>query len=214
MLAYQLLENHAGIVLIGDYSSLRWLHDIIHDINERSPLIINKDGPFISFAYDVRKAYEQMREIIPPPDGFDEIGTRYGVKILWPVLLLQQRIMRVSLAYFDHLRKHQAITYTLETVIEEALRKDFGQQGEAAIEHWQHLDPTYSDVIDKLDSRGAIFCSWTKSERKRLFLSLISSFDTNYDHYYPLHIKNGQTNLISPDDFIRWSNVEWPDPDC
>jgi hypothetical protein len=34
MLSYSLLRNHAGILLIGDYHSLRLLHDTIHDVNE------------------------------------------------------------------------------------------------------------------------------------------------------------------------------------
>ncbi|MBB4102942.1 hypothetical protein GGQ66_001497 [Rhizobium borbori] len=37
MLSYGALKNHAGILLIGDYTSLAWLHDLIHDANERSP---------------------------------------------------------------------------------------------------------------------------------------------------------------------------------
>lgn len=38
MLSYRLLKNHAGILLIGDYTSLYLLHEVIHDVNERSPL--------------------------------------------------------------------------------------------------------------------------------------------------------------------------------
>ena len=91
MLSYQLLNNHAGLLLVGDYTSLRLLHEIVHDVNERSPLIREEDGPFLGLAYDVRKAYEQQREILAPPQGYEEMGTRYGVQILWPVLLLQRK---------------------------------------------------------------------------------------------------------------------------
>jgi len=75
-----------------DYTSLRWLHEIVHDVNDRSPLIKDEEGPFLGLAYDIRKAYERQREILPPPPHCEEMGTRYGVQILWPVLLLQQRI--------------------------------------------------------------------------------------------------------------------------
>lgn len=85
MLSYRLLKNHAGILLIGDYTSLRWLHEVVHDVNERSPLVREKEGMFLSLAYDVRKAYERQREIILPPPHYDEMGVRYGVQILWPV---------------------------------------------------------------------------------------------------------------------------------
>ena len=118
---------------IGDYTSLPWLHEVIHDVNERSPLVKDKEGMFLGLAYDVRKAYEQQREILQPPQHFEEVGVRYGVKILWPVLLLQHRMLRLSLAFLSHTAKTQAIAYALEAIIEEALREDFGAQAERAI---------------------------------------------------------------------------------
>ncbi|WP_244491207.1 recombinase family protein [Paramesorhizobium deserti] len=67
MLSYHVLKNHAGILLIGDCTSLRWLHEVVHDVNERSPLVTDKEGMFLGLAYDVRKAYEQQREVLQPP---------------------------------------------------------------------------------------------------------------------------------------------------
>jgi len=32
---YSLLKNHASILLAGDNKSLTWLHEVIHDANER-----------------------------------------------------------------------------------------------------------------------------------------------------------------------------------
>lgn len=93
MLSYGLLRDHAGVLLIGDYTSLTWLHSVVHDVNDRSPLVKDKEGAFLGLAYDVRKAYEQQREVIQPPQNFEEIGVRYGAKILWPVLLLQHRLL-------------------------------------------------------------------------------------------------------------------------
>ncbi|MCG5079036.1 DUF6904 family protein [Paraburkholderia tagetis] len=66
MLDYQLLKNHAGILFVGDYHSLTELHEVDHDVNDRSPLLRQDDGPFLGLAYDVRKAYEQQREILQP----------------------------------------------------------------------------------------------------------------------------------------------------
>jgi hypothetical protein len=118
MLSYSLLKNHAGILLVGDHTSLTWLHEVVHEVNGRSPVIIDKEGSFLALAYDVRKAFERQREVIQPPKHFEEIGVRYGVQILWPVLLLQQRLLRQSLAFLSHTAKTQAITYALEAVIE------------------------------------------------------------------------------------------------
>lgn len=159
MLSYTLLKNHAGILLVGDYTSLTWLHEVVHDVNDRSPLVIDKEGSFLGLAYDVRKAFERQRELIQPPKHFEEIGVRYGVQILWPVLMLQQRLFRQSLAFLNHTAKTQAITYALEAVIEDALREDFGAQAENIIALWQRLNPAQSQVFNMMNSRGGIFCS-------------------------------------------------------
>jgi hypothetical protein len=212
MLSYSLLKNHAGILLVGDHTSLTWLHEVVHEVNDRSPIIIDKEGSFLGLAYDVRKAFERQREVIQPPKHFEEIGVRYGVQILWPVLLLQQRLLRQSLAFLSHTAKTQAITYALEAVIEDALRDDFGAQSERIIGLWQRLDPAQPEVLDMIDSRGGIFCSWTKAQRKSGFAQLLSSFDPMYDSFYSMRLKNGEKNLVSPAEFAAWQNAEWPDP--
>lgn len=212
MLSYSLLKNHAGILLVGDYTSLTWLHEVVHDVNERSPIVKDKEGSFLGLAYDVRKAYERQREVIQPPKHIEEIGVRYGVQILWPVLMLQQRLLRQSLAFLNHTAKTQTIAYALEAVIEDALREDFGAQAGHIIDLWQRLDPAQSEVFDMIDSRGAIFCSWTKAQRKAGFAQLLSSFDPMYDRLYDIRLKNGEKNLISPGEFAAWENAEWPDP--
>ncbi len=212
MLSHSLLKNHAGILLVGDYTSLTWLHEVVHDVNERSPIVKDKEGSFLGLAYDVRKAYERQREVIQPPKHIEEIGVRYGVQILWPVLMLQQRLLRQSLAFLNHTAKTQTIAYALEAVIEDALREDFGAQAGHIIDLWQRLDPAQPEVFEMIDSRGAIFCSWTKAQRKAGFAQLPSSFDPMYDRLYDIRLKNGEKNLISPGEFAAWENAEWPDP--
>ncbi len=212
MLSHSLLKNHAGILLVGDYTSLTWLHEVVHDVNERSPIVKDKEGSFLGLAYDVRKAYERQREVIKPPKHIEEIGVRYGVQILWPVLMLQQRLLRQSLAFLNHTAKTQTIAYALEAVIEDALREDFGAQAGHIIDLWQRLDPAQPEVFEMIDSRGAIFSSWTKAQRKAGFAQLLSSFDPMYDRLYDIRLKNGEKNLISPGEFAAWENAEWPDP--
>ncbi|QIB41415.1 hypothetical protein G3A56_26810 (plasmid) [Rhizobium oryzihabitans] len=195
-----------------DYTSLTWLHEVVHDVNERSPIVKDKEGSFLGLAYDVRKAYERQREVIQPPKHIEEIGVRYGVQILWPVLMLQQRLLRQSLAFLNHTAKTQTIAYALEAVIEDALREDFGAQAGHIIDLWQRLDPAQPEVFEMIDSRGAIFSSWTKAQRKAGFAQLLSSFDPMYDRLYDIRLKNGEKNLISPGEFAAWENAEWPDP--
>lgn len=63
MLSYCLLKNHAGILLVGGYTSFTWLHEVIHNVNERSPIVEDKEGSSLGLAYDMRKAYERQREV-------------------------------------------------------------------------------------------------------------------------------------------------------
>lgn len=213
MLTYQLLRNHAGILLCGDYETLQALHAVIHDVNERSPLIRDKEGLFLGLAYDVRKAYEGARKELAPPEGYPKVGPRFGVEILWPVLLLQSRILRTSMAYIDTSKNMQAHAYALESVVEAGLREDFGGDLAASIiEQWERIDPAHPFPEEALDSRGAIFCSWNKTQRRKRIAGLMASFDPMYALSYAMRGRIGATDWVSPEELARWENVEWPDP--
>jgi hypothetical protein len=110
----------------------------------------DKEGMFLSLAYDVRKAYERQRVIIKPPEHYEEVGVRYGVKIPWAALLIQQRVLRASLGYLDHSAKTQAITYALEAIVEEAILEDFQVQGKDVIQGWKRINPSQPAVLDRL----------------------------------------------------------------
>ena len=129
----------------------------------------------------------------------------------WPVLLPQQRMLRESLAWIDHGKKYQAITYALEAVIEEALREDFGSREPAVTEAWQRLDPAHPGFFERLHTRGALFCSWTKSQRRQLLPSLLWSFHPFFGigaGAYPF----GSNEQVTPEDLAAWEGYEWPDP--
>ncbi len=175
-------------------------------------MIADEEGWFIGFAYDVRKAYERQREIIEPPEQFEEFGVLYGVEMLWTVLLAQHRILRASLGFIDHSKRHQAITYALEAVIEDAISDDFGINGLIIKEKWLRLDPTHSWLEEKLGSRAAQFCAWNKSQRKNGLANLLDSLDPMYPTIYKLRVQNGEIGLLSPDDLDAWEHKEWPDP--
>ncbi len=214
MLTYSLLKNHAGVLLTGDYNSLKALHEVVHGVNEKSPLLRDKEGSFLGLAYDVRKAYEQQREVIEPPEHYPEIGTRFGVQILWPMLLVQCRMLRSSMAFIDTTKWQQAVAYNLEAVIESALEADFGSQSGILIERWMRIDPAHPWPEEKFDSRGAIFCSWTKAERRKRLAGLLASLDPMYPAIYPIWLRNGDATLVSPEELDSWNGVEWPDPKC
>ncbi len=123
-----------------------------------------------------------------------------------------ERVSNVKFIPLDHSAKTQAMAYALESIIEEALQEDFSRQGNDTIALWQRLRPDCHNVLGKLDSRGAIFCSWTKSERNRKFIQMINSFDPMYDSYYALRLQRGENDLLSPEELALWANAEWADP--
>lgn len=213
MLTYTLLKNHAGVLLTGDYQTLKSLHEVIHDVNERSPLVKNKEGSFLGLAYDLRKAYEGQRRTLKTPEGYPEIGPRFGVEVLWPVLLWQSRALRTSMAFIDTTKHMQAHAYALEAVIEAALRDDFGGDiGANVIAEWERIDPAHPYSEEVLGSRGAVFCSWTKAKRKSGIVGLVASFSPMYSALYPIWVRNGVTNLVPLEEYARWEDAEWPDP--
>lgn len=213
MLTFQLLKNHAGIVLCGDYQTFTSLHEVIHDANDRSPIIRKKEGWFLGLAYDVRKAYEGQRRTLKSPDGYPEIGPRFGVEILWPVLLLQARMLRASMGFIDTTKHMQSHAYALEGVIEEALREDFGGDMAARIIHfWEHVDPAHPAPEERIQSRGAAFCSWTKAQRKNRLAGLLASLDYMYAWWYEQWQRNGDQHVLSPAEYTAFEAVEWPDP--
>lgn len=212
MLQYRLLKNHAGILLTGDYGSLTALHEVIHEVNEMSPIVNDKEGSFLGLAYDVRKAYERQRKVIKPPVHCPEVGIRFGVEILWPVLLVQCRMLRVSMAFINTTKWQQAVAYNLEAVIEAALEEDFGTAAGSILEQWMRIDPANPWAEEKLNSRGAIFCSWTKVERKKRLAGLLASLLPMYPFFYKIWTRNGDKNLVPPDELDAWAELEWPDP--
>ncbi|QBP14361.1 hypothetical protein [Cupriavidus metallidurans] len=80
-------------------------------------------------------------------------------------------------------------------------------QGQTIIDHWLRLDPAI-DMFEKLDSRGAMFCSWSKTERNQRFASLLSSFDLMFG----IEGVQQTAGSVSPRELKRWEGVEWPDP--
>ena len=84
MLGYGKVKNHAGMILVGDYATLRELHEVIHKVVGASALLDEpRHGEFLlGLAYDVRKAFELQREVFAAPAHYEEMGPRYGVKVL------------------------------------------------------------------------------------------------------------------------------------
>lgn len=210
MLFYELMKNHAGIKLFGNYATLRALHDVCHDVIQQAPLSGGNSETLLGLAYDVRKAYEGARIVEKPSEHSPEYGPTFGVEIIWPVILVQSSLLRFSTAYMPSNKRHQGLLFILESVIESAVKADFGLEAAAVIHHWARL-PVQEGLSHKLDSRGGIFCSWTKTQRRKRLSNLIWSFDGMYSSMYSIWSTRNK-NMISPDEFDAWEGREWPDP--
>lgn len=212
MLTHKPLKNAAGIALFSDYLSLKRVHRVLHDVNERSPLIRNKEGFFISLAYDLRKAYEGQRRKQKPDRLYPEIGLRFGVEVLWPAVMVQSRQLRDSLAFLDHSKEHQIVAYELEYVIEQALEAEFRQNAPEIRRQWDRLDTRHPYAEEHAETRAAQFAAWSKSERIAGLPGLLSSLDPMYPTNYSIWLRNGAAHLVSPHEYDAWNGREFPDP--
>ena len=212
MLTHAPLKNFAGLLLCGDKRTLEALHEVIHDVNARSPVVANKEGIFLGLAYDVRKAFEGQRRTIKPPTHEKEVGPSFGVEILWPVILFQSRMLRIALGHMPSGTRHQAMTYLLEHVIEQALDDQFDEQSPAIKAAWRDLDPFARDMEAVLDSRGALFCAWSKARRRSSLKMLIDTMSPRYPMRYEWMDASTRARHIDPQEFVQWLDREWVDP--
>lgn len=213
MLSYKLLRNHAGILLCGDYTTLNSLHRVVHTVNNQSPIIKDKEGSFLGLAYDLRKCYQGQRRVIKPAPDFPEAGLRFGVEILWPVLLVQSRMLRASMAFINTDKLMQAHAYALEAVIEHALKEDFGADlGLRLIDRWMAIDPAHPWAESKIESRGGYFSALSKADRKKKLDGILFSFNPMYPVLVKGWIRDGAKDIPLQEELEAWEGMEWPDP--
>ncbi len=110
-----------GITIWGDYYDLRNLHATVHELCKNGPLEGKFGDVAIGLAYDLRHAYEERRDI--KTFGMDECDkvTYRGVKIMWPLYLLQLGLLRWAAAFNRTSRDTQANLFRLEACAEESL---------------------------------------------------------------------------------------------
>jgi hypothetical protein len=216
MLTFELIGKSAGIVLYSDYLSLRQIHRIVHDGNERSTIIRDKEGFFVGFAYDLRKAYEGTRRKLEKSDTELESCPRFGVEILWPTVLVQSRQLRDSLAFMDHSKEHQAVAWELEFMIEEAIESEFKDKAPQIKEQWQRLSANHPFMEENASTRVAQFAAWSEKDRRNGLEGLLTSLDPMYPRMYPFWVKSRKQDasyLIAPADFEVWKGREFPNPE-
>lgn len=216
MLEYEITKRHAGIIVWGDTWALRRTRDLIHRVNEESPLIKNKEGFFLGLAYDLRKAVEGQRHK-GTRKFFDDACPIYGFEILWPVLIAQVGLLRASLAFVPTSRLEHAIVYELEALIQSAADNAMPGAGEEVIALMHRIGMAQDDHVSKvLDSRCRYFIALGADERLGQLRMVLKSFDPMYAATAPIWVRNGVPGVIPVSEFEKhkddgsdWPNFQW-----
>lgn len=173
-----------GIEIFGDYRDLKSLYCTVHSSSgaENSP----GNGLFMYFAYEIRKANDNLRET----DTFvfdDELVIYRGFKIFWPHFLTTIKLMREGAGLKISTPDIQADIYRLESIAESSL-KSFDVGIGTQIWDWlssHHIQPT--EYIEVLIMRITFNCLQAKDGKER-FKQLKKEIETLlYNH--PDHIE-------------------------
>lgn len=211
MLTYTPLKNNAGLLILGDYLSLKNLHAVLHSVNEVSTLVHDKEGCLMDLAYEVRHAMQGDSVIQKAPEDEPQIGLRYGFRVVWTDLLLCTRLIRDSLAFFDSSKSQQSVTYELESLIEEAVAECFKEKSASIVDAFSILSCRHPASEENLRGRTSVFCGLNKADRKFYLRGILVSLDPSYDHSYELFYKNTK-DLLPPEVFKEAEKYECPDP--
>lgn len=210
MLEFELTKKNAGIVLWGDTWALHAVHDLVHKINEASPIIKNKEGYMLGLAYDVRKAFEGMRRK-DVRVRFEDKCPIYGVEIMWPVLIAQVGLLRASMGFVPTGRLDQAIMFELEHLVETAATSAFSDNADQIMYEMNRIGSAQDHAETVLDSRSQYFISLAPKERLKQFPMLLASFDPMYSYVAEIWAQNGVKNVIPVSAFEQFSSSsEWP----
>lgn len=201
MLSFELLPSLAGPLILASAETLQAFHEILHDVNDRSPIIRDKEGLFLALAFDVRKAYEGQRVIRKPAKDLTHSGRRLGFEILWPTILIQTRMLRVALGFMDSGKRHQAFAYALEAVVEEALQEEFPAKFREIHDRYLRLLPDHPVLEEKAASRIEYWYRWSEAERRRGLVPLLESLDPMFEFDYQMAVKHGEKVFMSPEEW-------------
>ena len=211
MLQFDLTKRRAGLVLWGDTWSLHAVHDLVHKVNEESPLVRDKEGFLLGLAYDVRKAFEGQREKAVR-ERFEDKCPIYGVEILWPVIAAQVAMLRASMAFIPTDRMDQSVMYELEHLIERAVRELSPAGAEQILEQIWRIGQGQAHVETVIDSRCGYFVSLPPRQRVAQLAMVLASLDPMYGFHATMAVRSGVSGVIPPESFEPYAaGAEWPD---
>ncbi len=164
-------RDSTGFTLCGDYLDLRAAHETVHNIVRNSP-VLNCQRHFdlgeftLGLAYDIRKAYEQQREIINLDGADDKHVTYYGVDVAFPYFILQLAALRWACAFTVINRNQQSILYALEWAVESAMNDFDATVSSEIVERLSAFgNMLQSQNIDSIENE--IDAGWIQKKKRR-----------------------------------------------
>jgi hypothetical protein len=204
---FKLLKDHAGVLIVAAADDLGSFYDIVHDVNDRSPVILDKEGLFLGLAYDIRKAIEGHRYVEAPrrrPGGNEIVG----FEILWPTLIVQTCMLRTALGFIDHGKRHQVLAYSLEAIIQEAISQCFPKRHMEIGRACSLLDPLHPFLETKAPSRIEHWYRWTKVQRETRLVELLESLQPGFETMHSYGSKGHASGRMSP---AAWDQEDFSD---
>ena len=206
----------AGITLYGDPHDLRALRDSVHKIADERHVDERFGTLLLSFAYDVRKAYEGARET--KRIGHQKLDwVKYrSVNIVWPMFLSQVGLIRHFAAYHPTTHRDQACLYLLEDCSITSLLAADANIGKVCSE-WLLSFPMFShDYLTEFVSE----CSREFieiSEKKRFqalpnILRKLSWLSPEYRAYSKAVVETAKAQDCAPEDISDprdWPKFRW-----
>lgn len=175
MFRYNLLDDKRGIALMADHYTWTLLNQAIHDVVEPSSLLEGAAGEiFLAMAYEARKAADGYRETIQLPDANE--GIIHVAEFNWVHILVWLRTFRASLPHTPHRKYHQALAYSLEGAVEDALDDEFGGEHQFMLDSWFSKLDGVKSLLERVDSLAEEFLTVGDAQKKAWLYKTLGVF--------------------------------------
>lgn len=211
-------KKGAGLTLWGDYNDLNNLYETISKISDAVILEGSLSDFVLGLCYDIRHAYQNMRE--SKEFGIDELDNvkYYGVKILWPYFLIQIGLIRRASGYTTTTNEDQSNLYRLEHIAETALKQASIKNAEECIYWLKHFSGLSNDYhiqfLDEITFRFIFDDTINKKRINRLplILKMVSPLSKEYKDFHEQLLKIAKEKGCHPDaltDLKEWPEFIW-----
>lgn len=187
-------KKGTGIEIWGDYGDLANLHKTIHKIgsrlNEYDKKLKGQSDIIMSFAYEIRKAFEGSRK---KENFFFEAENKveyYGFPYLWTDLLFAISVLRSNAGYVTMDELDQANLYILEYNLKKSL-VEYDPKGAEQIQHFIGQRIPINNELIFLMLQGINFEYLSQNPTKtrfrnipNLIIGYTSTFSETYKHWY------------------------------